>query len=74
MSNENLMEKLAGLDLSGILGGTPRCFEYLICIDFEATCWNENINVQRTEQKQEIIGKFNLVKNAFLFTNCEYRN
>ncbi|XP_031628709.1 ERI1 exoribonuclease 2-like [Contarinia nasturtii] len=33
----------------------PALFEYLICIDFEATCEDEDINLQISEQKQEII-------------------
>ncbi|XP_031627688.1 ERI1 exoribonuclease 2-like [Contarinia nasturtii] len=32
-----------------------RPFEYLICLDFEATCWEQDMNVRIREQKQEII-------------------
>lgn len=39
-----------------------RPFEYLICIDFEATCWDEDLGVSLMEKKREIIGEFYVVK------------
>lgn len=42
-----------------------KSFEYLICLDFEATCWEV-----RDSDKAEIIGNFKIYNLIDLFSFC----